>query len=615
MESIIIFIYFRIAFITHELISMNSFIDDDKDWAKSEREFVEEEIEYIDHDMMLAEEEINIIEERDYDELVHDDKKAFNYMHEQECLNISLGDESSFGPKRESSIPSIGSNDSLPYVMPPSFNDIFVRSLCELKSHVIAETTKAKNDIMGSINELKTSMDVIAELHVESKRKYHQYKTSYDVMEEVDMEKERKSQASRRLFLKSLKPSSDSTIKNTSISPVQNASPSRKSSIHKKNKVKSITPVKRYDIGKWKKTSRNAIAKKDDDQTLVNSLGFYSLEYNNNNENAVTIYLPQISDWFRKCISSVDKKREPTNMPDCMCQILAVLANVKTNDSCLEVVPFLVSIDYEMTREDVCQTMQEYSFMISDMSCRSRENSYRSIFRKNIGLAMFQVKGSFCCALFHMGTYLRGSYYSTLVILSDDKEEVRHYSVEGIADYFKVRFGRSQESFTWITKYVEYQDMNFDTKAFYPFTFKSFRKTNLDMDGASHMMTLKFVITFVSYFDRSTLFPDALSKIQDCSKHYGRFDPETKLKLELYTLCYKSAAYAINKGLFKVSRLPCGEAYIGNASDVASAFDRDLIKSIEKVVMEKKVEKGKNIFLSEMNVFIKCTLIDLTCYC
>ena len=213
---------------------MNSFIYDDKDWAKSEREFVEGEIEYIDHDMMLAEEEINIIEERDYDELVHDDKKAFNYMHDQECLNISLGDESSFGPKRESSIPSIGSNDSLPYVMPPSFNDIFVRSLCELKSHVIAETTKTKNDIMGSINELKTSMDVIAELHVESKRKYHQLKTSYDVMDEVDMEKERKSQASRRLFLKSLKPSSDSTIKNTSISPVQNASPSRKSSIHKK---------------------------------------------------------------------------------------------------------------------------------------------------------------------------------------------------------------------------------------------------------------------------------------------------------------------------------------------------------------------------------------------
>ena len=235
---------------------MNSFIDDDKDWAKSEREFVEEEIEYIDHDMMLAEEEINIIEERDYDELVHDDKKAFNYMHEQECLNISLGDESSFGPKRESSIrsnerylnislydessigmkrdSSIRSKDSLPYVMPPSLNDIFVRSLCELKSHVIAETTKAKNDIMGSINELKTSMDVIAELHVESKRKYHQLKTSYDVMEEVDMEKERKSQASRRLFLKSLKPSSDSTIKNTSISPVQNASPSPKSSIQKK---------------------------------------------------------------------------------------------------------------------------------------------------------------------------------------------------------------------------------------------------------------------------------------------------------------------------------------------------------------------------------------------
>ena len=42
------------------------------------------------------------------------------------------------------------------------------------------------------------------------------------------------------------------------------------------------------------------IANEGNSTILVNSLGCYTLEYNIKNEKQIAIFLPQISDWFRK---------------------------------------------------------------------------------------------------------------------------------------------------------------------------------------------------------------------------------------------------------------------------------------------------------------------------
>jgi len=546
---------------------MTTFKNYDIYCAEAERAFVEgkpEFMEWVERQecSMLAEEELDIILQRDFDEMVHDYINAIEYVREEEFhmtakWNDNLGEFNMNARYDDSPVSQPDdslddSNESIYYRINPNLHDILARSLSEIKLHVIAGLTMTKNDIMKSLNQMNNSMNLMIELqkqgNQESQACCSSGPTSQNHKEKNNTSAKYLIACKRKLF---------------------KGSHSEENMEKGKGDDNAVNEVKKQRI------VYRVIANEGKSAILVNSLGCYTLEYNIKNENQIAIFLPQISDWFQKYISHIGDCNERKHMPDCMCQILAVLAIVNTNASRLEVVPFLISIEKQMTRQQVCQIMQEYSFEIAGVSNHSH---------KNIGLAMFQVDGSFCCALFHTGTRIHGAYHSTFVIMAEKFEMLEHINVEGIADYFKILFGMCDESFTWKKKYVKFHDATLETQVFHPFTFESFRKTNIPCEKTSHIIMMKFVITFVSFFDSSNLFSNFITTNEVHPEFYNTIQPSTILKMDMYSLCYRIVAIAIERGLFKVARLPCGEEYVGDASAITSAFQHDVKKAIEKIV-------------------------------
>ena len=78
---------------------------------------------------------------------------------------------------------------------------------------------------------------------------------------------------------------------------------------------------------------------------LINPIGFWTLEYHVTGAKSVSLFVPSPSTWFNEYVDKASPMHEPTNMSDCMIQIMPRHLHHYTRNSCVFVVTFVLAIE------------------------------------------------------------------------------------------------------------------------------------------------------------------------------------------------------------------------------------------------------------------------------
>ena len=100
---------------------------------------------------------------------------------------------------------------------------------------------------------------------------------------------------------------------------------------------------------------------------VINTVGFWTLEYHVSGANSVSLFVPSPSTWFNEYVDKASPMHEPSGMSDCMIQIMSRLLHHYTSNSCVFVVPFALAIEKSMKRDEVCLHFQKSVMVLSDM--------------------------------------------------------------------------------------------------------------------------------------------------------------------------------------------------------------------------------------------------------
>ena len=106
----------------------------------------------------------------------------------------------------------------------------------------------------------------------------------------------------------------------------------------------------------------HVLGSKDRVMEVINTVGFWTLQYSVPSVGTVTLFVPTPSTWFSEYVEKASAMHEPANMTDCMVQMLSRLAYHLTQNENIFVVPFALVIEQNMKRDEMCQYFQKTHF-------------------------------------------------------------------------------------------------------------------------------------------------------------------------------------------------------------------------------------------------------------
>jgi hypothetical protein len=299
----------------------------------------------------------------------------------------------------------------------------------------------------------------------------------------------------------------------------------------------------------FKKKSKKVLHVVDCDNTVlkvVDTVGFWTLEYNVSGSKSVSLFVPSPSTWFREYVEKASPMHEPTNITDCMIQIMSRLLHHYTTSSSVFVVPFVVAIEQYMTREDICLLFQKYTLRLSDM---------KKLGSKTYCVAVVLMNSDFGVVLYHIGHTMKDKTYPTLTLICSDSKSAKNYCVAGVADYFAIMLGFGDKMFRTTYTVHSFDDPCGNIGAFIPWSFKHFQSSNTPFVSGSHMMTIKLVLSFISSVYTGNKHINMLNNdFVNWRKPCYCKDPGLALRVHTSKICYDMMVDAIENKLYKPIR-------------------------------------------------------------
>lgn len=290
---------------------------------------------------------------------------------------------------------------------------------------------------------------------------------------------------------------------------------------------------------------------KDNELEVIDTVGFWTLEYHVSGSKLVSLFVPTPATWIREYVNTASPMHEPTNMTDCMVQIMTRLINHYTTTSSIFVVPFALSIEKSMTRENVCLHFQKHTIMLSDTTILAN---------KTHGVAVIIMDGDFGVVLYHIGQEKNGNYHPTISLLCSHIGTGREYCIAGVADYFTIMFGVCNKSFRSDYRIHTFNDICGDINAYHPWSFELFQGSNTAFTNGSHMMTIKLVLSFVcAFYDKNEILNNFNSDLIGWRSMYDNRHPEVALRFHTSKICYEMMIQAILENLYKPVRDDIGQ--------------------------------------------------------
>ena len=314
-------------------------------------------------------------------------------------------------------------------------------------------------------------------------------------------------------------------------------------------KAVEISPV---SIRKKQKKVLHVVGSEDRVMNVINTVGFWTLQYIVPEVGVVSLFVPSVSTWFSEYVDKASMMHEPANMTDCMVQMLSRLANHVTQSQETYVVPFALEIDHSMKRDEICHYFQQNTFLLSDMP---------KLNKKQFAVAIVTMDGEFAVLLYHIGNKNNGYYYGTATLFCQNKTDGEKYCIAGICDYMTMMLGLDQQYNRTTYRVCEFDDTCKNIEAYLPWSIEEFRQSNFPYLCGSHMMTIKLVLSFVaSVSSGGSVLNDIHSELILWPSKYIRCRKDFhKLRFQLSVACYQIMIHAIAMGLYKPVRDELGQ--------------------------------------------------------
>ena len=314
-------------------------------------------------------------------------------------------------------------------------------------------------------------------------------------------------------------------------------------------KAVEISPV---SIRKKQKKVLHVVGSEDRVMNVINTVGFWTLQYIVPEVGVVSLFVPSVSTWFSEYVDKASMMHEPANMTDCMVQMLSRLANHVTQSQETYVVPFALEIDHSMKRDEICHYFQQNTFLLSDMP---------KLNKKQFAVAIVIMDGEFAVLLYHIGNKNNGYYYGTATLFCQNKTDGEKYCIAGICDYMTMMLGLDQQYNRTTYRVCEFDDTCKDIEAYFPWSIEEFRQSNFPYLCGSHMMTIKLVLSFVaSVSSGGSVLNDIHSELILWPSKYIKCRKDFhKLRFQVSVACYQIMVRAISMGLYKPVRDELGQ--------------------------------------------------------
>ena len=285
---------------------------------------------------------------------------------------------------------------------------------------------------------------------------------------------------------------------------------------------------------------------------VIDTVGFWTLEYHVSGSKSVSLFVPSPANWFREYATVTSPSNEPTDMTDCMVQIMVRLLNHYTATSSIHVVPFVLSLESHMTREDICMHIQKHAIVLSDPV---------TLCVKTHALTVVSMNEGFGVVLYHIGHEKNGYYHPTVSLICSNVEKGKHYCIAGVADYFSILFGISKKSFRSEYRVHTFNDSCGNNNAYNPWSFEQFNITHAAFTKDSHMMTIRLVLSFVCahYKENDTLNGINNDLIGWRGMYNNNRHPAEALRFHISKICYDMMIQAILEKLYKPVRDEVGQ--------------------------------------------------------